>query len=895
PSGIAFYTALWRSEDCETISFYDWLSRALHKPKILIDSESLNTDAFLRKKAHEMYEQAELLYGFVPYPPSHLFINPDDYRNHGSIWSQADSQFVLVESLNALKKSVKQIIYALPNQQKLSVLLYELQKKDLPILSIEECLLQNSSIPQGCVVLPCFNFIASRNQELGIIPYHMPINPEQLLTEGKSKASATKKRKKVTHLFDWDNVQFMIHEQHGIGKYHGLKSIPVNNVHQEFIELEYAGGDRLYIPADRIDLLVPYHVSDMDSIVLHKLGQQKWKTDRDKLEHAAADHAAELLAIYATRQKHQAPAHQIPEEYVPFQESFPFEETVDQQQAIEDVLSDLQNPMPMDRLICGDVGFGKTEVALRAAFVSAMNNHHVFLLAPTTILAAQHFETFSERLRPWGISVVSLTRQTASKQLENLKNELLKNNRCVVIGTHKILYDHLTTENLGLLIVDEEHRFGVSDKERLRKMRGHVHLLSMTGTPIPRTLALSLQKFRDLSLIATPPNARRQIMTTVHMYDSQIVKKAIERELFRQGQVYYLCNDVARIPEKMRALQKLCPDARFDIAHGQMSYKELQISMAKFYQHQTDVLICSTIIENGIDVASAHSILIEDAHHFGLAQLHQLRGRVGRSAHQAYAYCLIPVPLDKLSPNAVARLEALTMYQELGSGYHIAVQDLEIRGAGDVLGHRQSGHVPQFGIDYYQKVFERAQKVLTNSVENTYGEVLDLGSPVSLSSDNIHDPALRLALYQQWSEARTQDDIAKLTQEFQDRFGLFDERSNLWREYYRIRTLLIENHIHHVKWTHASMIIVFQKENQKFSDLLIKWIQKGALHATPHGQDGIAVKIMTQTLAQRLQYTESLITNLCLDRGVPPTEFSLSKETGKVSDKKGVGYSGRSS
>jgi transcription-repair coupling factor (superfamily II helicase) len=573
----------------------------------------------------------------------------------------------------------------------------------------------------------------------------------------------------------------VVHMEHGIGRYRGLQALSIDNQETEFLTLEYANGAKLYVPVANLHLISRYSGVDEDIAPLHKLGSDQWQKSRRKAAEQIRDAAAELLEIYAKRASRPGHACEFPEDaYEQFAAGFPFEETPDQKSAIDAVIEDMKSARAMDRLVCGDVGFGKTEVAMRAAFMAVHNNMQVAVLVPTTLLAQQHYESFVDRFANWPVKIDVLSRFKTAKEQDAVIKSLEEGKIDILIGTHKLLSSSIKFSKLGLVIIDEEHRFGVRQKEQLKRLRAEVDILNLTATPIPRTLNMSMAGLRDLSIIATPPAKRLSIKTFVRDHDKALIKEAILREVLRGGQVYFLHNDVQTIERCKNDLSELMPEVTFGIGHGQMRERELEQVMSDFYHGRFQVLICSTIIETGIDVPNANTIIIERADKFGLAQLHQLRGRVGRSHHQAYAYLLIP-NRKSITADAEKRLEALSMAEDLGAGFTLATHDLEIRGAGELLGEEQSGQIQSIGFSLYMDMLNRAVKALQS------GETIDLDAPVNAGCEvNLHLPALipndylpdvhsRLLLYKRIANAESDADLRALQVEMIDRFGLLPE------------------------------------------------------------------------------------------------------------------------
>ncbi|OHC90321.1 MAG: transcription-repair coupling factor, partial [Sideroxydans sp. RIFOXYD2_FULL_59_7] len=504
----------------------------------------------------------------------------------------------------------------------------------------------------------------------------------------------------------------VVHEQHGIARYHGLVNLDMGEGENEFLLLEYADEAKLYVPVSQLHVIGRYSGGAPETAPLHKLGSGAWDKAKRRAMQQVRDTAAELLNIYAQRALRKGHAFKFNyHDYEAFAAGFGFEETADQAAAIEAVILDLQSGKPMDRLICGDVGFGKTEVALRAAFIAAMEGKQVAVLAPTTLLVEQHFQNFSNRFADFPIKLAELSRFRSGKETTQALQDLADGRVDIVIGTHKLIQKDVKFHNLGLVILDEEHRFGVQQKERLKALRAEVDVLTLTATPIPRTLAMSLEGLRDFSVIATAPQRRLSIKTFVSNYSAGVIREAVLRELKRGGQVYFLHNEVDTMPNMLEKLTELLPEARIRMAHGQMGERDLEAVMRDFTHQRFNVLLCSTIIETGIDVPTANTIIMNRADRFGLAQLHQLRGRVGRSHHQAYAYLLVD-SMDGLTSQAKKRLEAIQAMEQLGSGFYLAMHDLEIRGAGEVLGESQSGEMQEIGFSLYNDMLNAAIKSL---------------------------------------------------------------------------------------------------------------------------------------------------------------------------------------
>ncbi len=573
----------------------------------------------------------------------------------------------------------------------------------------------------------------------------------------------------------------VVHEEHGVGRYLGLQTLDIAGQATEFLTLEYAANDKLYVPVSSLHLISRYTGADPEHAPLHRLGSGQWERARRKASERVRDVAAELLDIYARREARTGFSYPLDEtQYHAFAAGFPFEETPDQQTSIDKVLESMRSDKPMDHLVCGDVGFGKTEVAMRAAFVAVQADRQVAVLVPTTLLTRQHVENFRDRFADWPVRIESLSRFNSAKEQKQILAELETGHIDIIIGTHKLLQKDLKYKNLGLVIIDEEHRFGVRQKETFKAMRAEVDILTLTATPIPRTLNMAMSGLRDLSIIATPPAKRLAIKTFVTEWKSALIKEACLRELKRGGQVYFLHNDVKTIEKEVSKLQELLPEALIRHAHGQMRERDLEQVMSDFYHQRFNILVCSTIIETGIDIPSANTIIINRADRFGLAQLYQLRGRVGRSHHRAYAYLIIP-PRKTISADARKRLEAIESIETLGTGFTLASHDMEIRGAGELLGDEQSGQMIEIGFTLYSELLERAVKALKEGKEPDldkplfHGAEIDLHAPALIPEDYLPDIHERLIMYKRIANATDKDALRELQVEMIDRFGMFPE------------------------------------------------------------------------------------------------------------------------
>ena len=659
----------------------------------------------------------------------------------------------------------------------------------------------------------------------------------------------------------------VVHAQHGIGRYHGLVNMDMGEGEMEFLYLEYGNKTTLYVPVSQLHVIARYSGSDPDSAPLHLLGSGQWEKARKKAAQQVRDTAAELLDLYAKRAAREGFAFKLPlGDYDLFSEGFGFDETADQAAAIQCVIEDMTSGRPMDRLVCGDVGFGKTEVALRAAFLAIANGKQVALLCPTTLLAEQHAQTFSDRFADWPVKVVELSRFRSAKEISAAIAGINDGTIDIVIGTHKILSKDVQFKRLGLVIIDEEHRFGVRQKEALKAMRAEVDVLTLTATPIPRTLGMSLEGIRDFSVIATAPQKRLAIKTFVRREDNSTIREALLRELKRGGQAYFLHNEVDTIHNRRARLEELVPEARIAVAHGQMGERDLEQVMKGFYQQKFNVLLCTTIIETGIDVSSANTIIIHRADRFGLAQLHQLRGRVGRSHHQAYAYLMTPGE-DAITKNAKKRLEAIQAMEELGSGFFLAMHDLEIRGTGEVLGESQSGNIQEIGFSMYNDMLNEAVRALKAGVEPdldapfSAGCEVNLHSPALLPSDYCGDVYARLSLYQRLSNSSDEDSLIMIQEELIDRFGKLPDAAKTLIATHKLRLQGLPLGIQKIDASEGQILLHF-KQNTTIDPLkLIELVQKQK-HIRFAGQDKLRAEINIPDVTARADEVRKLLRSI---------------------------------
>ena len=670
--------------------------------------------------------------------------------------------------------------------------------------------------------------------------------------------------KDLSELRDHDPV---VHEQHGVGRYRGLVNLDFGEGENEFLLLEYAGNDKLYVPVSQLFLISRYSGGPPESAPLHTLGSGHWEKAKKKALKQIRDTAAELLNLYAQRAARRGHAFTLSlHDYEAFAEGFPFEETPDQLSAIEAVIQDMQSGKPMDRLVCGDVGFGKTEVALRAAFVAVMGGRQVAVLVPTTLLAEQHYQNFCDRFSAWPVKIAEISRFRTAKEQQQAIDDLAAGKIDIIIGTHRLISPDVKFDRLGLVILDEEHRFGVRQKEKLKSLRAEVDVLTLTATPIPRTLSMAMEGLREFSVISTPPQKRLAIKTFACDYSDGIIREAVLREFKRGGQVYFLHNQVDTIVSMREKLEKIIPDARISIAHGQLRERELENVMRDFYHQRSNLLLCTTIIETGIDIPTANTIIINQADMFGLAQLHQLRGRVGRSHHQAYAY-LLTDPHRKITSQAQKRLEAIQLLEDLGAGFHLAMHDLEIRGAGELLGDSQSGEMQEIGFHLYSEMLNHAVKRLQQ------GKEPDLSAPLGVTTEiNLHIPALltndycpdvheRLVIYKRLANCNNDDELDEMQEELIDRFGLLPEQGEALMACHRLRVAAKSLDILKIDASDASIQLQFSPKADLDPMKLVAMLQRDK-RCRMNGPDKLKVTVQYPDLQHRTDFIKSLMKEL---------------------------------
>jgi transcription-repair coupling factor (superfamily II helicase) len=803
PSGIEYFLPLFFEK---TVTFFDYLPQ---NAKIcLIENIQENAEQFWQELM-ERYEQRRYDVTRPILTPNACFINPTELLTQANTYEQlrlfhqpSERKGAVVnfdiamapqlpidrkmpEPLNLLREycadSSRRYLIVVESAGRREVLLDLLKLSGLaPKIQPSWQDFINDNAPLNITTGPLIYGCVLNNKNIALI-VESQLFGEQSTPQRRSSQKAVDPDLIIRDMAELQLGAPVVHLQFGVGRYQGLQYITTNDMSSEFLVLTYAGDDKIYVPVTSLHLISRYTGVDSEHAPLHKLGSEQWQKEKKKAAEKIHDVAIELLDLYAKREAQ--PGHQYDfnqSEYIKFASGFPFTETKDQLNAIEQIVKDMQSTRPMDRLICGDVGFGKTEVAMRAAFVAVQNGKQVCVLVPTTLLAGQHFESFRDRFADFPINIELLSRFRSNKESEAVLNGLASGKVDIVIGTHKLFQSNIVFKNLGLLIIDEEHRFGVKQKEHMKALRTHVDILSMTATPIPRTLNMAMAGIRDISLIATPPAKRLAIKTFWQEKKDMVVREALLREILRGGQVFFLHNNVQTIDRVCQDLQTLVPEAKIRSAHGQMRERELERVMSDFYHHRFNVLVCTTIIETGIDIPTANTIIIDRADKFGLAQLHQLRGRVGRSHHQAYAYLLTPDE-KLLTPDAVKRLEAIVSLEDLGAGFTLATHDLEIRGAGELLGEDQSGNMQAIGFNLFMEMLDRAVddlkagKIPELSAPMHQGPEIDLRISAIIPEDYIGDIHNRLIMYKRISNAKNTQQLHDLQIELIDRFGLLPQ------------------------------------------------------------------------------------------------------------------------
>lgn len=893
-AGIEYYLPLFFEE---TATVFDYLGEA----SLVVLHGDL--EPVLQSFSQDAQERYRLAQGDPERPvlsPTHLFLNTEQFFTRVNLHSQLALRKADVSKAGDWAQSLPDVTVDRGSETPFSRLQDRQRKSQQRVLVLAESDGRRESLLDflraGGVSPPAFDSLAEfvhSTEPFGIATSGLHTGFAwteagiDLVTETElfaASPSARRKRKQeavsdVESLIkDLSELQVgdpVVHSAHGIGRYRGLVNMDMGQgvddlgqpLLQEFLHLEYADEATLYVPVSQLHLISRYSGVSPDEAPLHRLGSGQWDKAKRRAAEQIRDAAAELLNIYARRAARQGhPFRYTPQDYEVFANDFGFEETADQRAAIHAVIQDMISPRPMDRLVCGDVGFGKTEVALRAAFIAVMGGKQVAILAPTTLLAEQHFQTLTDRFAKWPVKIAEMSRFRSPKEIKAAMMGLEAGSIDIVVGTHKLISDTVKFKDLGLLVIDEEHRFGVRHKEAIKAMRAEVDILTLTATPIPRTLGMALEGLRDLSVIATAPQRRLAIKTFVRTEDNGVIREAVLRELKRGGQCYFLHNEVETIQNRKERLQELIPEARIAVAHGQMPERELEKVMRDFVAQRFNILLCSTIIETGIDVPSANTILMSRADKFGLAQLHQLRGRVGRSHHQAYAYLLVP-DLQGLSKNATQRLDAIQQMEELGSGFYLAMHDLEIRGAGEVLGENQSGNMLEVGFQLYNEMLSEAVRALKN------GEEPDLLSPLQATTEiNLHSPALlpddycgdvhlRLSFYKKLATAKNQDQVDALLEELVDRFGKLPTQAQTLIDTHRLRVLAKPYGVAKVDAAPGVILISFKQHAPVDGMRIIQLVQKNK-HIKLAGNDKLRIERALPDVKDRAQMVRDILRSL---------------------------------
>ncbi|MEQ8427671.1 MAG: transcription-repair coupling factor [Gammaproteobacteria bacterium] len=891
PAGIEYYLPLFYEE---TSTLFDYLS----------DDAIVVMDAGVQEAADSFWEDIESRYEQERYdvqrpilPPHDVFLNSNDLYTglkaskqvHVSNLSSAESN----EPIEFASEMPPSLTIDARSKKPLALIKHFLESFHGRVLIAAESMGRRETImellkPLG---LPAHvddwhAFLAGDSRfAITVLPIdagmilHDPdiavITESQLFGERVSQRRLRKRRQQdadavVRNLTELRIGAPVVHEDHGVGRYLGLVTLETGGIPGEFIQLEYADGDKLYVPVAALDLISRYTGVDPEHAPLHKLGSGQWQKARRKAAEKVYDVAAELLELHARRAARQGQTYDLEQDaYSAFVADFPFEETPGQQEAITDMIEDMKAPKPMDRLICGDAGFGKTEVAMRAAFIAVQNNKQVALLVPTTLLAQQHYQNFVDRFADWPVRVELLSRFRTKKDQDAALAAMAAGKADIVIGTHKLLQADISFKNLGLLIIDEEHRFGVRQKEKFKSLRAEVDVLTLTATPIPRTLNMALSDLRELSIIATPPSRRLAVKTFVRERSDSLLKEAILREIKRGGQVFFLHNDVKTIDKTTEEISRLLPEARVEFAHGQMPEKQLESIMLDFYHRRFNVLVCTTIIETGIDVPTANTIIINRADKFGLAQLYQLRGRVGRSHHRAYAYLIVP-PRREMTADAIKRLEAIEALEELGIGFTLATHDLEIRGAGEILGEGQSGHIQEIGFGLYMELLDRAVHAMKEGKQPELDRPLDHGAEIDLHvaalipEDFLPDVHLRLIMYKRIASAKTDDELQELQEEMIDRFGMMPEPVKNLFAIGKIKQMARPLGIRKIDLADRGGRILFEQKANIDPARIIQLIQSDPHCYRLDGQDKLRINRELPDMESRLKILEHLFHEIAL-------------------------------
>ncbi len=887
PGGIEYYFPLF-VDDTETL--FDYLPESA----ALVFSKPQNESAAsFYREAEERFQQRKYDVDRPLLEPALLFLSADGLQQHiekfsrvvlGSLGS-AVSEFAcealpdltiddrLKEPasrvLSFLKEFTGKVLFVAETAGHREGLIDKLKSYKVslkPVQSWPEFLAEKKS---PCIlVAPMDHGLLLDHPEIAVITERQ-LSGEKVQQRRRRRKSAAKELENVfNNLNELTIGSPVVHQEHGVGRYLGLQTLEIGGITSEFLTLSYANDDKLYVPVSSLQLIGRYSGASAESAPLHKLGSDRWSKAKKKAMERARDVAAELLDIHAKRAAKAGHAFKVDNaEYLAFSAEFPFEETPDQAVAIDALYQDMLSPQPMDRVICGDVGFGKTEVAMRAAFVAVQSGKQVAVLVPTTLLAQQHYQNFRDRFADWPVRVEVLSRFVTAKQQKRVIAELEAGKVDIVIGTHKILSKELKYKALGLVIIDEEHRFGVRQKEHFKKLRYDLDLLTLTATPIPRTLNMAMAGLRDISIIASPPPNRHPIKTFISEWIDVQIQEACQREIKRGGQVFFLHNDVKTMDKMAREIEKLVPEARVKIAHGQMAERELEQIMLDFYHQRFNLLLSTTIIESGIDIPTANTIIINRADKLGLAQLHQLRGRVGRSHHRAYAYFIVP-PKTLMSKDAVKRLEALDTSGELGAGFMLSSHDMEIRGAGELLGDGQSGQIQEIGFTLYTELLERAVNALKSGNQPELDAPMETGPEVDLQAqalipeDYLPDIHARLVLYKRIASTENHQELRALKVEMIDRFGLLPEAVKVLFSVTELKQQADPLGIKKIDAHVAGGRVVFGANPKINTEQLIRMIQTKPLTYQFDGADKFKFTEEFEGVEEKIEFISALLNEL---------------------------------
>jgi transcription-repair coupling factor (superfamily II helicase) len=893
PGGIEYYLPLFVER---TATLFDYLPAGA--VFVLPPALSAQAEAFAAE-ARERFEQRRFNVDRPLLKPELLFLSPDELKQRTAAFAQialqsgdaapaAKAAFdctplpdltidaKLKEPAQRLRQFIEgfdgRILFVAESAGRREGLIDRLRTFKIRLKAVEGWREFIASGDRLCVT------VAPMDQGLWLEKLKLAVVAESLLSGEKAQqrrrrrmAAAKELEKIVNNLNELTIGSPVVHQEHGIGRYLGLQTLEIGGIPAEFLTLEYANSDKLYVPVSSLHLIGRYTGVSPDTAPLHKLGGDQWSKAKKKAIEKIRDVAAELLEIYAKRAAKKGHEFHIAyPEYQAFADAFPFEETPDQQTAIEAILEDMASPQPMDRVICGDVGFGKTEVAMRAAYIAVQDGKQVAVLVPTTLLAQQHYQNFRDRFADWPVRVEVMSRFVTPKQQKEIGDALAEGHVDIIIGTHKLLSKELKYKALGLVIIDEEHRFGVHQKEHFKKLRNELDLLTLTATPIPRTLNMAMSGLRDISIIASPPPNRHAIKTFISEWVDALVQEACLREIKRGGQIFFLHNDIKSMGKMAGELQKLVPDARIEIAHGQMPERDLERIMLDFYHQRFNLLLSTTIIESGIDIPSANTILINRADKLGLAQLHQLRGRVGRSHHRAYAYFIVP-PKTLMTKDALKRLEAIEASGDLGAGFMLSSHDLEIRGAGELLGDEQSGQIQEIGYTLYTELLDRAVHALKSGKQPELdlpaeiGPEVDLQSPALIPEDYLPDIHARLVLYKRIANAETREDLRDLQVEMIDRFGLLPEPVKTLFSVTELKQEAQKLGLKKIEANAAGGRLVFANDPKINTDRLILLIQTQAQVYKFDGADKLRFIKKFESTEQKLEFIRGLLAELTVE------------------------------